>query len=70
MSWILIGVVAGSFIVSGHDTEEQCLGRKAILDKQKIAATCVKAPAPWGTANVITLSPGAYYNDNSTVPVH
>ena len=39
MEWILIGVVVGSFVVSGHNTEEGCLGRKAVLDKQKIAAT-------------------------------
>jgi len=45
MDWILIGIVAGSIVASGHSSEEACLGRKAMLDKQKIAATCVKAPS-------------------------
>ena len=59
MEWLLIGVVAGSFVVSGHTTEEQCLGRKAILDKQKIIASCVKAPSNLTTYNgTVTLCPG------------
>jgi hypothetical protein len=66
MSWILIGIVAGSFIVSGHDSEEACLGRKAVLEKQKIAAECVAAPHNFGSATGTFL----YLNDNNTVPVH
>jgi hypothetical protein len=45
MSWILIGVIGGSIIVSAHDSKEACLGRKASLDEQKIAARCVEAPS-------------------------
>ena len=45
MEWFLIGVVAGSLVTSGHKTEEECLGRKAVLDKQHIVSTCVKAPS-------------------------
>ncbi len=46
MSWIFIAVIAGSIVVSGHDTEEQCLGRKAIVEKDnKIVGTCIKAPS-------------------------
>lgn len=44
MTWILIGIVAGSIVVSGHDTEEACKGREAMLLKQKIPAKCVEAP--------------------------
>jgi hypothetical protein len=49
MNWILIGIVAGSLIVSGHETEEACKGREAMLSKQKIAAKCVQAPLAPGT---------------------
>lgn len=48
MEWLLIGLVAGSLVASGHKTEEECLGRRAVLDKQKITATCVKAPSNFG----------------------
>jgi|HubBroStandDraft_4_1064222.scaffolds.fasta_scaffold577148_2 hypothetical protein len=60
MDWILIGVVAGSLIVSGHASEEACLGRKAVLDKQKIAATCVKAPSNF-TTSTVTLCPNCIF---------
>ena len=33
MDWLLIGVVAGSLIVSPHKTEEECEGRKAMVLK-------------------------------------
>jgi hypothetical protein len=44
MNWILIAIVSGSILTSGHDTEEACLGRKAMLEKDKISAKCVSAP--------------------------
>lgn len=44
MSWILVGVVAGSIVTSGHDTKEACLGRVAVLAEAKVSATCVEAP--------------------------
>ena len=40
MNWILIGLIAGSLIVSQHETEEQCEGRKAMIVKQKGIAKC------------------------------
>ena len=52
MSWILIGVIGGSIIVSAHDSKEACLGRKASLDEQKIAARCVEAPSRTPTQGV------------------
>lgn len=48
MSWILIAVVSGSLVVSGHDTKEACNGRVATLAEQKINARCVEAPAQYG----------------------
>jgi hypothetical protein len=43
MSWVLIGLFAGSLIVSQHDTREACLGREAVLKELKAAATkCVE----------------------------
>jgi hypothetical protein len=53
MGWILIGVIAGSIVTSGHDSREACLGRKAILDEQKIPAKCVEAPGHPFTSGVI-----------------
>lgn len=49
MSWILIAVVAGSLVVSSHDTKEACSGRVATLAEQKITAKCVEAPTAYGT---------------------
>ena len=46
MDWIMIAVVAGSILVSGHASEEACRGRAAMVEKdQKVAVTCVKAPS-------------------------
>lgn len=54
MSWILIAVVSGSILTSGHDTEEQCLGRKAILAKTKIVAECVRVPTIFSSSIMLT----------------
>lgn len=42
--WILIGVVAGSLVVSSHDNKEACEGRAVTLREAKVAAKCVEAP--------------------------
>jgi len=53
MSWILIAIVSGSIVVSGHDTKEACLGRIATLSEQKINAKCVEAPSHyWVTPTI------------------
>lgn len=45
MNWICIGLIAGSLITSLHDTEEQCRGREAMLNKIKEASVkCVAMP--------------------------
>lgn len=36
MNWILIAITSGMLMTSHHDTEEACLGRKAMLEKDKI----------------------------------
>ncbi len=49
MNWVLIGLLAGSLITSQHQNEEDCLGRKAMLERQKVErATCVELKQ-WGT---------------------
>ena len=45
MNWIFIAVISGSIVTSGHETKEQCLGRKALLSEQKIEGKCVEAPS-------------------------
>ena len=46
MDWIFVAVLAGSIVVSGHPSEESCLGRKAMIEKEsKIAGACIKAPS-------------------------
>lgn len=42
MNWILIAITSGMLMISHHETEEACLGRKAILEKDKITnSKCV-----------------------------
>jgi len=36
MNWILIAITSGMLMTGHYDTEEQCLGRKAMLEKDKI----------------------------------
>ena len=46
MDFIFGAVLAGSIVVSGHPSEESCLGRKAMVEKEnKIAGTCIRAPS-------------------------
>jgi hypothetical protein len=49
MNWIFLAIVSGSILTSGHDTKEQCLGRKSILAEQKIEGKCVEAPKQFST---------------------
>lgn len=46
MDWILVAVVAGGILTSGHPTREACEGRVFTLKEQKIHARCVETPAP------------------------
>jgi len=67
MDWIFLGIIAGSIITSAHPSEEACLGRKAVMEKQHIAGICVKAPSnsvglTSSSSNVIQLLPNTYFN--------
>lgn len=43
MNWILIAITSGMLMTGHYDTEEACLGRKAMLEKDKITnAKCVQ----------------------------
>lgn len=42
MNWILIAITSGMLMTSYHENEEACLGRKAMLEKDKITnSKCV-----------------------------
>lgn len=50
MNWILIAVASGMIMTSNHETEEACLGRKAILEKDKITnAKCISMQPIYGS---------------------
>lgn len=52
MNWILTGMLLGSLITSTHDTEEACLGRKAMLDKVKEVRGVVCHAQPQYSTNI------------------
>jgi len=54
MPWILIAVVSGSILTSGHETKEACMGRVSTLSEQKITAQCVEIARPGLTFNTCT----------------
>ncbi len=61
MNWILIAITSGMLMTSSHDTEEACLGRKAILEKDKITnAKCVDMRQQYSISSCCTL----------TIPTH
>lgn len=50
MNWILIAITSGMLMTSSHETEEACLGRKAMLEKDKtVNAKCVNMMPSIGT---------------------
>jgi hypothetical protein len=58
MNWILIAITSGMIMTSSHETEELCLGRKAMLEKDKITnSKCVNMmPNFFTTGSNILLS--------------
>jgi len=55
MNWLLAGLLAGSLITSQHKDEETCLGRKAMLEKQKVERlTCVELRIPLSMSGIGT----------------
>ena len=52
MNWILIAITSGMIMTSSHENEEACLGRKAILEKDKIInSKCVDMRPNFATTN-------------------
>lgn len=45
MSWLLVGTLAGSLIISGHADKEACEGRAVTLREQKAVVKCTEAPS-------------------------
>lgn len=59
MNFILIGILAGSLIVSGHETREACEGRAVLLREQKAAVKCLEAPrSTTGATSTMYFTPG------------
>lgn len=61
--WVFIALIAGSLVVSQHDTEEACQGRKAMAERQKVTnAKCVELPVStvthWNGSGIV-LTPNA-----------
>jgi hypothetical protein len=53
MNWILIAITSGMLMTGHYDTEEACLGRKAMLEKDKITnIKCVDMRQNYMTTNV------------------
>lgn len=47
MNWILIAIISGMLMTGHFDTEEACLGRKGMLEKDKIInIKCVNMSSP------------------------
>lgn len=55
MNWILIAIISGMLMTGHFDTEEACLGRKAMLEKDKITnSKCVDMSTIANTSGGIT----------------
>ena len=66
LSWIYIGVLSGSIVTGGFDSEEHCEGHRVMLERQKVAGKCVQAPGSYLTGSVpiwqgnnLVLTPGS-----------
>lgn len=65
MTWIMIGVIGGSLVVSGHDSKEACEGRAAVLREQKVPTKCTEAP---GGMILYSTSPSIWTSPSGTAP--
>lgn len=60
MNWILTGLLLGSLVTSTHDTEEACLGRKAVLAKVKeVSSVDCHRMLP---STSLSITSGTYYS--------
>jgi hypothetical protein len=57
MTWIFVGILAGSLVTSTHDNKEACEGRAVTMkEKGVIGGRCTETPS---TSTSWTLSPCA-----------
>lgn len=67
MNWILIAITSGMLMTGHYETEEACLGRKAMLEKDKITnIKCVSmsnlAILSTGNSNLVCLNSSGTYS--------
>lgn len=56
MNWIFIALLSGNLVTSQHATEEACLGRKAMVEKdQKVSGKCVDMSPQYVTSSTGTI---------------
>lgn len=61
MSWLCIGVLAGSLLISQHADKEACEGRAVTLREKGAAAKCVEAPQNVTSSGRLRLLGGGTY---------
>lgn len=70
MNWVYVGVLLGSLVTSQHETEEACLGRKALLSKREVVGDCHNTRPMGIVTGVGTLLPNSgkncYSNNDGT----
>lgn len=63
MNWILIAITSGMLMTGHYETEEACLGRKAMLEKDKITnSKCVDMRNLnfTSSSSILCLTPNGY----------
>lgn len=49
MSWIYVGLLAGSLVTSTHDSKEACEGRAVTLKEKGVIGKCVEGASGFST---------------------
>lgn len=58
MNWILIAITSGMLMTGHYETEEACLGRKAMLEKDKITnVKCISMQSIYSIGTSTNLTP-------------
>lgn len=59
MDWIFVAVVLNSIVAAGFPSEEACLGKKAMFEKEhKIFGACFRMPTNNYSMGTTIISPG------------
>lgn len=66
MNWILIAITSGMLMTGHYDTEEACLGRKAMLEKDKIINSKCVDMRPLYATSATTLGGSYTCSSNGT----